>query len=142
MNDYDPDGDNGRESPELRGLAHDGDPSTAWTTERYRTADFSGFGKQGVGLLMRLREPARAAELVVTSSTPGVPFLVLGARDGDGSRIEMASGELTGGRQVVPLLTDGPRSVYLLWLTGLVPTGGGGFHASIGEVELRGAANQ
>jgi serine/threonine-protein kinase len=142
VTDHDPDGDNGRESPELTALSHDGDPETAWTTERYRTADFSGFGKEGVGLLMRLREPARAAELVVTSDTPGVPFLVLGARDAGGSRPEMASGELSGGRQVIPLVTDGPRSVYLLWLKGLVPTGGGGFHASVGEVELRGAANQ
>jgi serine/threonine-protein kinase len=141
VSDYDPDGDNGRESPELIALSHDGDPATAWTTERYNSADFSGFGKRGVGILMRLKRPARAAELVVTSHTPGVPFLVLGAREPDGSRPEMASGELAGGRQVVPLVTDGPRAVYLLWITGLVKQGDG-YKASVGEVELRGAANQ
>ncbi|MDX6556643.1 MAG: eukaryotic-like serine/threonine-protein kinase [Miltoncostaeaceae bacterium] len=141
VTDYDPDGDH-HESPNLTALAHDGNSGTAWTTERYNTPDFSGFGKEGVGLLMRLRQPARAAELVVTSDTPGVPFRVLGARDSNGVRQGMALGELTGGRQVIPLVTDGPRAIYLLWITGLVPKKGGGYEASIGEVELRGAANQ
>jgi hypothetical protein len=142
--DYDPDGDD-RENRSSIGLSHDGDPTTAWSTEGYATPDFRGFRKEGVGVLMRLAEPARATELIVESPTPGAPFLVLSAADAQGNRTELASGELAGGRQTVTLTTDGPRAVYLLWLTGLVEDPDAGkdnpFRVRIGEVELRGVAN-
>ncbi len=63
---YDPDGDrseNGGDAP----LATDGNPVTAWKSERYR----STFRKTGVGLVVDAGRPVKATRVVVTTETPG-----------------------------------------------------------------------
>ena len=63
---YDPDGDrseNGGDAP----LATDGNPATAWKSERYR----STFRKTGVGLVVDAGRPVKASRVVVTTETPG-----------------------------------------------------------------------
>jgi hypothetical protein len=140
VRDYDPQGD-GEEVPDLRGLAIDGDPETAWYTERYFvTPAFGGADKTGVGLILRLTAPAVATEMVVSSPTPGAGFQVLGPLV-DGRRRELASGTLEGADQVVPLSATEPAEAYVLWITSLVPDGKGAYWAGIGQVELRGTPN-
>jgi len=140
VRDYDPQGD-GEEMPGLRGLAIDGDPATAWYTERYFvTPAFGGADKTGVGLILRLTAPAVATEMVVSSPTPGAGFQVLGPLV-DGRRQELASGTLEGAGQVVPLTGTEPAEAYVLWITSLVPGDKGAYWAGIGQVELRGAPN-
>ena len=138
---YDPgdaDGDPTAEYSELRGQASDGDPSTAWPTNRYQSADFSGL-KDGLGLLLRLPAPARVTELVVSSPTPGATFEVRGAEGEDGERPVLATGTFTESAQTVPLEPAEPGTVYLLWITSLVADEEeGGFDAAVGEVALRG----
>jgi hypothetical protein len=143
VRDYDPQGDGGAESPEnpdQRGLAVDGDPATAWFTERYRISpDFGGL-KTGVGLILRLTGPAVATQMVVTSPTPGAGFQVLGPLE-SGRREVLASGTFTGAGQVIPLTSAAPAEAFVLWITSLVDDGSGGFHAGVGQVELRGVPN-
>jgi serine/threonine-protein kinase len=67
---FDPEGQDGRENNELAGLAVDGDPSTAWATDRYKTRTFGNL-KSGVGLVVRAERAARLAKLTVTSPTRG-----------------------------------------------------------------------
>jgi serine/threonine-protein kinase len=138
--DYDPQGDDGEERDDLRGLAIDGDPATAWYTENYRdTPEFGGL-KEGVGLMLGLGAPAIASEMVVASPTPGARFQVLGP-DVGGEREVLAEGEFTGTEQVVPLAPSEPARAYVLWITSLVPDDSGGYWAGVGEVQLRGVPN-
>jgi tRNA A-37 threonylcarbamoyl transferase component Bud32 len=141
IRDYDPQGDDGTENPAERGLAIDQDPETAWYTEQYRGSPEFGGLKDGVGLLLRLTEPAEATELAITSPTPGVRMQLLGELVG-GEREVFADFTTEGGAQTVPLTTSGPSQSYLLWITSLVDDGAGGYWAGVGQVELRGAPNR
>lgn len=139
VRDYDPQGD-GAENPDARGLAIDADPETAWYTEIYQaTPEFGGL-KEGVGLILRLTEPAVVSEMVVVSPTPGVRMQLLGELVGD-QREVLAELTTDGGTQTVPLSPSGPSQSYLLWITSLADEGAGGFHAGVGQVELRGTPN-
>jgi serine/threonine-protein kinase len=140
VRDYDPQGADQTERPDLVTAAYDGDPETAWYTENYDiTPEFGGL-KDGVGLVMRLAAPAVATEMVVSSPTPGARFQVLGP-DRGGEREVLAEGEFTGARQVVPLARTQPAEAYVLWITMLVPDGQNRYWAGVGEVQLRGVPN-
>lgn len=139
VRDYDPEGDDA-EMPGLRGLAIDGDPSTAWTTERYDSEDFGNL-KGGVGLLLGLGEPAVPTEIEISSPTPGARFEVRGP-DRGGTRAVLGRGVLGEGPRTVPLSGDAPVRAVLIWLTSLVPDGSGRYWAGIGQVRVRGVPNQ
>jgi len=138
--DYDPQGDNDQtERHELRGLAVDGDSTTAWVTEQYLTPQFGGL-KDGVGLLLRLTAPATITELDVSSPTPGARFQLLGPLV-DGERDVLAEGSLSDEAQTIELAEADPSDVALLWITELVSDGAGRYWAGVREVELRGVPN-
>ena len=140
VRDYDPQGADQSERPDLVTAAYDRDPETAWYTENYEvTPEFGGL-KDGVGLVMRLAAPAVATEMVVSSPTPGAHFQVLGP-DRGGEREVLAEGDFTGARQAVPLARTAPAEAYVLWITKLVPDGQGRYWAGVGEVQLRGVPN-
>jgi eukaryotic-like serine/threonine-protein kinase len=63
---YDPDGDDSEHDDEA-GLATDGDLSTFWRTESYR----SGLNKPGVGLVVDAGETVEPRTMTVTTDTPG-----------------------------------------------------------------------
>lgn len=143
VRDYDPEGDDGAQSPEnpdQRGLAVDRDPATAWYTEKYRGSPGFGGLKTGVGLILRLVGPAVASQMVVSSPTPGAGFEVLGPLV-DGRRQVLATGTFAGGEQAITLARAAPAEAYVLWITSLVDDGGGGFWAGVGQVEMRGVPN-
>lgn len=130
-------GGDGTENPDQRELVVDGDPDTAWFTERYQdTPDFGGL-KEGVGLLLRLPQPARLTALSITSPTPGAGFELQAVASG-GQRPVVASGTLSGSPQVIPVGTERASQSWIIWITGLVDAGDGRFHAGIAEVGLRG----
>lgn len=141
VRDYDPQGNDQAENPAERGYAVDGDPTTAWYTERYQTTPEFGGLKTGVGLVLRLTAPAVATEMVISSPTPGARFQVLGPLVG-GEREVLANGTLSGkDNQVIPLKAAAPSQAYVLWFTSLAPDGEGGYWAGVGEVQLRGVPN-
>jgi serine/threonine-protein kinase len=63
---YDPDGDDAEHDDEA-GLATDGDLSTFWPTESYR----SGLNKPGVGLVLDAGDTTKPRTMTVTTDTPG-----------------------------------------------------------------------
>ena len=63
---YDPEGDQSENGADAR-LATDGDPTTAWETEHYRTT----FHKSGVGLVLDAGKRVKASRVIVTTETPG-----------------------------------------------------------------------
>ena len=63
---YDPDGDDAEHDDEA-GLATDGDLSTSWRTESYR----SGLNKPGVGLVLDAGDTVEPKTMTVTTDTPG-----------------------------------------------------------------------
>jgi serine/threonine-protein kinase len=138
---YDP-GGSGGENDQLVPAASDGDPASAWTTEKYNdTPDFSGFGKSGVGLLLDAGT-ARPTRLDVTSTTPGAVFEVRREGDLTGPPLVAAQG-FTGNPQQVAL-PEGTPSRVVLWITRLVPSpeDSSRFWAGVGEVSLRGVPNR
>ena len=125
VRDFDPDGD-GRERPGSVANAHDGDPSTAWETERYDSAGFGGL-KEGVGLLVDLGAPTAVGRVELALTRPGVtaelraapqPAPVAGAyRVLDSARSD--------GDRLVLVPPEGTTERYLLvWLTSLAPDDG------------------
>ena len=134
--DFDPEGDDRREHPEEVPLAFDGDPTTAWTTETYRSpADFQGL-KSGVGLILDVGETAEIRQLVLTTPNEGWSATI---------HVADAPGEVRGdwgdpvttitgagaGDTTVDLQADG--RYVLVWLTDL-----GARSYALAEVVVRG----
>jgi eukaryotic-like serine/threonine-protein kinase len=142
--DVDPEGD-GRENGDQTPLAVDGDPSTAWETERYDSAPLGGL-KSGVGLLIELSAASEVSSIELDSTLPGWTFEVRAA-DSPEAAISSAprpdaSGDTlfraAGGTTRLELEPFRAR-VIVVWITGLVSSGDG-FRASVGEVRIRGSA--
>src|SRR5690606_20173651 len=136
VRDLDPSGD-GTENSDTRGLATDGDPTTAWFTERYQDTPAFGGLKEGVGLLLRVARPAVLTEVTIDSPTPGATFELQGVAPG-GERPVLAKGTLTGGSQTVQVPPGPAFQNYVLWFTSLAPDDTGRYHAGVGEIRLTG----
>ena len=135
----------GPEHAQYAGLAIDGDPSTAWTTEHYN----SGLAKPGTGLYLDAKPGVAATRLEVQTTTPGLSIAVLGANTvpsfsyytplntpmaalGWGTPLG-TSASVDSGDQI-PLSTAGVRyRYYLVWITKLPP---GSPSASLNELTL------
>jgi hypothetical protein len=135
---FDPEGDDD-ERGDLVGAAVDGDPATTWRTETYRTADFSGLGKTGVGLVLTLDQPGAVGELVVSSPTDGwsAEVYVAGAAgdslDAWGDPVSEQSA--MGAGDVAFDLGGADGGAVLLWITELGQTDGE-FRVEIAEAAV------
>jgi len=114
---YDPDGDrseNGGDAP----LATDGNPATAWKSERYR----STFRKTGVGLVADAGRPVRASRAVVTTETPGYTAEIRVGDSPTGPFVAVSKERATGKRTAFALK---PRSgrYLMVWITSMPSTG-------------------
>ena len=136
--DFDPEGGDG-EHPEEAGLAIDGDPETAWTTEDYETADYNG--KSGVGLYVETAKPVAPAAVEITTPDPGWSMTLYAASEPSDSLddwTELEQVESIGDTE--RLVFDDPgRSFryFLIWSTSPTETEAG-FGASIAEVQVSG----
>jgi hypothetical protein len=77
----------GNDGPGEVGLAVDGDPATAWTTQRYNTPEFGNL-RPGVGLLLDLGTPQQVREVRVKVGTPGLSLRVHAATAPDPSLLD------------------------------------------------------
>jgi eukaryotic-like serine/threonine-protein kinase len=135
--DYDPEGDDGEESPEAANLVLDGQPNTAWDTETYE-AGFEGANKGGVGLYVDAGRPIPARRLSLVTSTPGFRAAVYASNTVPGSLRgwrKVSSTERVRERQVFQLdLGQGQEfQNYLVWISELPPDEG---KAKIEELRL------
>ena len=141
VRDYDPQGADQSERPDLRGAAIDGDPETAWYTENYQvTPEFGGL-KDGVGPDAAPAAPggrdrddrdlAHAGRaLPGARARPGRP--ARGAGRGRVHRRPAGRAAGAGARPPRPTSSGSPCSS---------PDGQGRYWAGVGEVELRGVPN-
>jgi hypothetical protein len=135
------------ENDELAPLAADGDPGSAWRTERYDQATFFG-SKTGVGLVLRLEGPARLDSLRIDSPSRGWDasvFVLDGAVDDDGTPTVDPSTASPDAR-----VADAPGTVevdlggatgdaVLVWITDLgEAVDGGGHRVELAEATLVG----
>ena len=112
ITDYDPEGDN-TENPDLLPKLTDGETTTGWTTELYRSATFGNIDKTGVGLEFTLDGEAYMMEII--SPVEGWRGeLLQKVSSGPAARLATLDGNTT---QIITLrepLTDGR-----LWFTEL-----------------------
>lgn len=115
ISDFDPQGDNGQEHPELVAAATDGDPATFWTTEEYRT-----FAKDGVGIVLDAGSRVALSRVVVVTDTPGFTALIAAADDPGGEFVDVAGAQQTSRRTTFDVDTRGESfRYYLVWITAL-----------------------
>ncbi|HWW66485.1 MAG TPA: protein kinase [Solirubrobacterales bacterium] len=143
--DYDPEGD-GEENPGTVGLAVDGNPATAWSTEHYESETFAGTKTgpdPGVGLYVTTRAPATPSKMVVLTPTPGWDAQVFAAAGeppagitGWGQQVGKVSN--AAGIQKIELRLRHPARHFLLWFKKAVPAldQSGGYLVEIGEIKL------
>jgi hypothetical protein len=116
---YDPPPGDGKERNDLLHAATDGNPATAWQTERYTTADFGNL-KDGVGLVLSAgSSPVQLKSLTLQSPTPGFEA-VIKAGTGDSPWEIVSSPQTVGQSTTFSLDVPSPRRLYLIWITKLV----------------------
>lgn len=140
IDDFDPPPGGGDEQTGAVPNAVDDDPSTAWETERYDSADFGGL-KTGVGLLVDLGTPTAVSRVELTTRGGGVTY-ELRAADALGARAEDYRVVARGTAQEESLVLTPPDGTsarwYLVWITGLAEVDGG-YRAAVREMRfLRG----
>jgi putative peptidoglycan lipid II flippase len=135
---FDPEGDQ-RENNDQLALAVDGDASTAWRTETYKTrADFGGL-KPGVGIIVDLAEFMTISGVEIETATPGITVSLLSADE--------PADSLSGwNEREAPTQIEGEATIefesvesryLLMWLTGdLPPADEGAWRAEINELAV------
>jgi len=133
----DPYGGDGEHQGQAR-LAVDGDPATAWTTQRYATGSL---GKPGVGLAVTAVRPAVGRRITIRTPTPGFRAAIYGAAGGRPVPGSPRSGwvRLAGASTVrsgvpIRLSASAPMRHWLVWIVALAP---GRKSAAIAEIGLR-----
>jgi hypothetical protein len=133
---YDPEGD-GREDPAQVPNLYDGNPATAWHTDRYYGSRRFGNLKSGVGFVLELAQPAPLDTLQVLTSTPGWQASIYLSNHVspqlDGWGTPVIQGTATGHQVSFDLGGHRARDV-LVWFTLLSPNN----QIWIQEVSLRG----
>jgi hypothetical protein len=134
VSSFDPQGD-GEEKEPLAAKAIDGDRGTAWTSDAYKSATFSGL-KKGVGLRLDLGSEVEVHQVTVTVPKPGTDL-----------ELRTASGESLQGSDVVAkadgvdgtvTLTPGSpvtTRYLLLWFTKAVEDADG-YRVAVSEVTV------
>jgi serine/threonine-protein kinase len=114
---YDPYGGDGEHDSKAPN-ATDGNPSTYWPTESYRTAP--SLGKKGVGLVLDAGKPVQLHRVSFTTSTPGLTAEILAADSPDGpfDAVVGASQTVSGGRADFTI-ANGQHRYYVIWITRL-----------------------
>ena len=131
--DYDP-GGNGDENPSLVARIIDGDDSTGWSTESYRTSNF-GKLKDGTGAYIDFGKRVDMKEMTIISS--GGWSGAVKASD-DVLNWTMVK-EIKGAQPEISLkMEDTYHRYYLIWITDLSPAEQGKYHDKIFEVRARG----
>jgi eukaryotic-like serine/threonine-protein kinase len=109
---YDPYGDQSEHDSEVR-LAADGDPSTFWTTEHYRS-----FTKKGVGLVLDAGASRKLSQLTVQTDTPGFSAEIEAGSSPSGT-FTPVSDPRTVGTSTVFTVRGGAERYYVVWITDL-----------------------
>lgn len=146
--DFDPraDGGSGQENPKEVPLAIDGDPATAWRTERYRKLPTFGGLKPGVGLVLDLGETAEVRQVRVRlqggrttleARLPAEAAVTEAPMESEAEWRVVARTASGAGTTILDFPAEKTRFV-LVYLTELPPVEEGYFRGQVAEVELLG----
>jgi serine/threonine-protein kinase len=133
---YDPTSDGGDGSEHNTGPhsvtdATDGNPSTYWTTDIYRSQSFGGL-KPGVGLVLDAGSAVALKSLTVVSDTPGFTAKIQTGASASGPFPDDSSTQTVNGTTTFALHGT-PARYFVVWLTSLPP----GNTAHINEIRAR-----
>jgi eukaryotic-like serine/threonine-protein kinase len=142
---YDPEGDD-EEEDEIEGLAVDGNPTTAWSTEHYDSETFEGTKTgpdPGVGIYVTSKAVATPQKMTIESPTPGWDAEIFAAPAGPPTGIE-EWGEPIGDvkdadkTNEVQLHLGKAAKYFLIWFTKAAPASDqeGRFQVEVSEVKL------
>jgi len=127
------------------GLAIDGNPATAWSTDTYSDAEPFPKFKPGIGLMLQLPEPTSLSAVTIDlDSTGTVAQIRSSANATPANRSDTAElsapTPLRPGHNVIPVNTSAaPTTFVLIWISTLGTTGGKS-RSDISEVTLQSAA--
>jgi hypothetical protein len=135
---YDPSGD--PDDPGKVGRAADNDPGSTWSTSQY-DQQFPAL-KPGIGLMTTFRAPAKVAQVVVRSPSPGTTIEIRAAAAPDVPLAQtqlLGTGTVSGDTTTIPLQAmPAPTGNLLVWITGLAESDGQ-YRSQIAEVTVVGA---
>jgi len=114
---YDPPPGNGQEHDAEAPDATDGNPSTYWETEHYRSS-LASLGKRGVGLVLDAGSPQTVEHLTVTSDTPGFTAEIQ-VGDSRAGPFRTVSASKVVNAQTTFDLTDAHGRYFVVWITDL-----------------------
>jgi hypothetical protein len=132
------------DNPNSAGLAIDGDPATAWSTDTYVDAEPFPKFKPGIGLMLQLPEPTSLSAVTIDLDSTGTVAQIRSsanatpAKRSDTAELS-APTPLRPGHNVIPVNTSAaPTTFVLVWISTLGTTGGKS-HSDISEVTLQSA---
>lgn len=141
IRDFDPSGVPRRENPSAVGNAYDREASTVWDTELYKTADFGGLPKDGVGLLVDLGRPTALTRVLLDVTVPGTRMELLASNTLGATELAYTTvAQSTANRAGTTLTLTPPsgltRRYYVVWITTLARDGSQ-FRTGIKEMSFR-----
>jgi transcriptional regulator with XRE-family HTH domain len=128
-------GDNSQEAS----LAIDGSDGSAWQTDWYATADFSGL-QPGTGLLLDMGKQVTvtSVRMLLGPAAGGRLQLLAGNTPALADLQVVARARLRGGALAVPIASPVKARYLLIWFTQLPPDSSGTYQASVSNVSLSG----
>jgi serine/threonine protein kinase len=138
VKDFDPLGRGDRqENPDQIPNAFDNDANTAWSTEQYRSATFSGL-KPGVGLLVDLTKVTDLHSVRVAFSAPGANLEVRTSDVAPTTADDMTliAAYTKGEQNAARVLQSGTKARYVLFWITLLPKDGDKYRVGISELRL------
>ena len=139
---FSPEGD--ADQPDQAGLAIDGKPTTAWSTDTYHDAvPFPGF-KNGVGLVLQLPKPTAVGTVNLDTAATGTKVQIRSASTAAPAKLAdttalTAPTPLHPGHNSIPVKAAAPTSYLLVWISTLGTTNGES-RADISEVSVQPAS--
>lgn len=138
ISDFDPQGGDGTENPDLVPFATDGDAGTAWRTVNYKNSSMAP--KTGTGLLidLGLTRPISAVSLQFEGTGTDVELRIADRPGTSAEDFELLAGAVAVGEEIVlrtPIPV--PTRYILVWLTDL-PYNGSTYRGGIHEVQVLG----
>ncbi|MCK9893288.1 protein kinase family protein [Frankia sp. AgB32] len=121
--------------------AVDGNPSTVWHTEGYRSAKFGGY-KTGVGLRLNFSQPISPASVTVQLGSGPASFELRSAASTadniDGYAVVASKSDASGTVNLTMSSDVAPARSWVLWLTSLpLDPSDGQYRGSIAEITFR-----
>ena len=135
---WDPQGDN-QEGNASASRSFDGDATTMWRSQTYRTAPFGGLAKTGVGLILDLGQQQTVKQVQVDLRGGSDVTAYVASRESLDGAASIGTSTGVDGTVTFTAPAGGAKGqLVILWFSKLAPDGEGGFRAQVAEVRVSG----